>query len=339
MTSPPFDNVVMIVGAPRSGTSWVGKIFDSHPNVLYRHEPDTVLPESRLPFIIRTDDSARYVEIAAAYLDRLLRVSTIKSSAQVPLFPKNYRSRAMQPLYGAMVHSARLFAKVLATPRVGAVALPNLFDLDQHPELQLILKTVTALGRIEVFLRAAPMLRVVFLLRHPGGQVASMLRGMRLGRMEQRDAFIKDVARTPAAARYGLTLQSLAKSSDIEQWTWNWVAMNEFAMEALSNRGHGRTLIMTYEDVCSDPVRQGKALFRFANLDWNRQTEDFIKQSIQGGRTERYYSVFRNVATAANKWRSELAGCDQQTITNILQQTMLAGYWPNVSEPIGCFER
>ena len=33
-----FDRLVMVLGAPRSGTSWVGKIFDSHPDVLYRRE-------------------------------------------------------------------------------------------------------------------------------------------------------------------------------------------------------------------------------------------------------------------------------------------------------------
>ena len=32
---------ILLFGMPRSGTTWLGKIFDSHPLVLYRHEPDT----------------------------------------------------------------------------------------------------------------------------------------------------------------------------------------------------------------------------------------------------------------------------------------------------------
>jgi LPS sulfotransferase NodH len=32
MTSP-----ILILGAPRSGTTWLAKIIDSHPDVLYRH--------------------------------------------------------------------------------------------------------------------------------------------------------------------------------------------------------------------------------------------------------------------------------------------------------------
>ena len=31
--------IVSIHGVPRSGTSWLGQIFNSHPNVTYRHQP------------------------------------------------------------------------------------------------------------------------------------------------------------------------------------------------------------------------------------------------------------------------------------------------------------
>lgn len=34
-----YDSIVGIIGVPRSGTSWVGQIFDSAPNVLYRMQP------------------------------------------------------------------------------------------------------------------------------------------------------------------------------------------------------------------------------------------------------------------------------------------------------------
>ena len=34
-----YKNIVGIIGAPRSGTSWTGQIFDSAPDVLYRMQP------------------------------------------------------------------------------------------------------------------------------------------------------------------------------------------------------------------------------------------------------------------------------------------------------------
>jgi len=325
----------LILGAPRSGTSWLGKIFDSHPDVLYRHEPDIALREPRLPLIIRTEDSAQYTDIAAAYLDRLLSASTIKATVKLPVFAKSYRPWALGLLYQAMVQSARLLAGTPATDRFGAIGLPDLFKVDRHPQLRFVMKTVTALGRVGVFLRAVPTMRVIFLLRHPGGQVASMLRGMRLGKMQTLDGLTKVVARNLVAARYGLSSQSLAKASPVDQWAWHWVIMNELALEALAAQGRGRTCVVTYEDICCDPIGWAKVLFDFGSLRWNHQTEKFINRSIQGQRRESYYGVFHSPAEVVNRWRLELDTCDRQAITDILQQTELARYWPDESGAIG----
>src|SRR5260370_26976372 len=93
-TEPPplrrGSDPIIILGAPRSGTSWVGKIFDSHPDVLYRHEPDSVLSEPGLPFIIPHNEGACYASIALALLDRMLRVPTIKSAGSLPVFSQPY---------------------------------------------------------------------------------------------------------------------------------------------------------------------------------------------------------------------------------------------------------
>lgn len=34
-----YNEIIGIIGAPRSGTSWIGQIFDSSPDVLYRMQP------------------------------------------------------------------------------------------------------------------------------------------------------------------------------------------------------------------------------------------------------------------------------------------------------------
>src|SRR5690349_19178518 len=47
--------ITFILGAPRSGTTWLGKIFDSHPSVLYRHEPD-IAAAAKLPLLVANDD-------------------------------------------------------------------------------------------------------------------------------------------------------------------------------------------------------------------------------------------------------------------------------------------
>ena len=90
--------LLFILGAPRSGTTWLAKIFDSHPDVLYRNEPDTVLHEPRLPLLCPPEDIGRYRDIARAYVERLLDVRTLKTAGSMPVFAKRYAMPLAHPL-------------------------------------------------------------------------------------------------------------------------------------------------------------------------------------------------------------------------------------------------
>ena len=78
MTPPPAPaacdaaaRILLLLGAPRSGTTWLGKIFDSHPDVLYRHEPDTLDRGGDLPKMVPVADIPAWSAEARAYLLRL----------------------------------------------------------------------------------------------------------------------------------------------------------------------------------------------------------------------------------------------------------------------------
>ena len=51
------NRVTLVFGLPRSGTTWLGKIFDSHPMTLYRHEPDSVERISGVPLLPDAPDA------------------------------------------------------------------------------------------------------------------------------------------------------------------------------------------------------------------------------------------------------------------------------------------
>jgi hypothetical protein len=55
------ENSVIILGLPRSGTTWISKILDSHPAVVYRHEPDSVKKLRNVPRALDIENSAPYV--------------------------------------------------------------------------------------------------------------------------------------------------------------------------------------------------------------------------------------------------------------------------------------
>lgn len=69
------NKTIFILGVPRSGTSWIGKMFDAHPDVLYRHEPDILVRNTELPFICDDDQVCAYRGEAAEWLNTLAAIS------------------------------------------------------------------------------------------------------------------------------------------------------------------------------------------------------------------------------------------------------------------------
>jgi len=321
-----FDQLVMVLGSARSGTSWLGKIFDSHPDVLYRHEPDLALWERRLPFFIPEPDTDAYVAVAAEYIARLMHTPTFKASGQLPAFPKSYHTLGIPSLRVAMIDALRCVERVSGSKRMRSFPVPDLFRPDRHASLRIVMKSVSSPGRARVFLKALPGMRLVFLLRHPCGQVASALRGYTQGKFASgAPVLINDVLSTPGAQRYGLTEQRLKAASCTELLAWHWATTNELVLDVISGRENAR--LVHYEDLCADPIPASRDLFSFTGLDWNRQTEDFIRRSASFGGTERYFSVFRNAVASANRWRTELDQQDQRVIMDVMGQTSLGGLW------------
>src|SRR5689334_11827434 len=82
------ERVILVLGGPRSGTTWLAKIFDSHPDVLYRHEPDTVNRDRVLQDVFTDGQIDAHREAARHYLRQLLQVQTLKTAGSLPLFRK-----------------------------------------------------------------------------------------------------------------------------------------------------------------------------------------------------------------------------------------------------------
>lgn len=85
-------NLILLFGMPRSGTTWIGKIFDSHPDTLYRHEPDSWGLLNEVPILAPVEAADQYRPTVHRFIESLPRMRYTKVSASLPLVPKNYYS-------------------------------------------------------------------------------------------------------------------------------------------------------------------------------------------------------------------------------------------------------
>ncbi len=315
----PSEDPILIVGAPRSGTTWLAKIFDSHPDVLYRHEPDDTTPPPQ-----SSDPAALMGALARWRADR-----SIRTSAKRPFFAKSWRSRP--------AHCLRI---ALAYAMLGLGRLPGLRGIHRRWSLpdfcatnraRLVIKTVNWCDGVALIARQMPLSRVVIIIRRPCGQVHSVMRGATQGRFELRESASLPYNRDRAmahAASHGVSAQAFLGLPDAAKFAWDWAAFNETLK--CSTDGLPNVLTVFYEDLCERPEEVAHDILAFAGLDWHKQTQAFVRASTSTGGDGDYYGVVRNPAVAAHRWRHSMADEDRRAVQAVVRQTRLSHYWADL---------
>lgn len=315
---------ILVFGLPRSGTTWLGKIFDSHPETLYRHEPDSVRRLS-MPLFPDVRHSECYAAELEAFVSGLPDMRLPKVVAKGPIFPKRYLSSPALMAYRAGVMLSRLSGQ-----RAQRHNVPFSPTAAGYMKRRVVWKSIESLGRLGVCARTLPTARIIFILRHPGGYVASVQRG------EGGSQFSSD---TPASEDYGvlmqllqtqqakirgMTLQDLQSMKPDERLAWRWTLISEKAKSDTADADS--VLMVRYEDLCSDPVSTVNRMFEFTGLDMRPETLAFIDSTASRGNGS-YYSIYRNPATAATRWQTELAPEMIDRVCNVLKKSSLTGLY------------
>jgi Sulfotransferase family len=304
-------SAILILGSPRSGTTWLAKIFDSHPDILYRHEPDELtLPEPDL-------DPAEQVR-------RWLRQRGLRAAAKRPDFSKSWRPAPLDHVRRGMAAALALAQRLPISSRAAKrIGIPDLVAPNRWGSVRAALKLVNWDGSRVA--RTMPDARCILVLRHPCGQVASLLAGLAASKFVP-DSTPLDMATASAwAERAGVDADRFRGLPTAAKYAWRWRAFNEPAVEALRDLPNARVVI--YEDLCSRPEATARDLFAFAGVQWHAQSTEFLDTSTRHEGREGYYDVFRSTEIVADRWRQTMSLADQEAVRTVLSTSELGRCW------------
>ncbi|MCG6965995.1 MAG: sulfotransferase [Chromatiaceae bacterium] len=310
----------LIIGSPRSGTTWVGKLFDANPWVVYLHEPDSDAWTTAIPGTVNREDYDRHLQTAAEYLDRIFAVSTVKTNGGRVRFAKAYRSHLGELAFRSLFLGLRAMEQFAPLQRIARnTQIPQLIAADRLDKVYQVAKSVIAGGRAGLYARARPDMRFILILRHPAGVVGSEIRGKKIGKMIG-EAPIKALATMPGAVERGLTQQFFEQADYLERMSWWWVLFNEKMMA--DTQDCENCLLVNYDEMCANPKQAVHSMYRHAGIELADEVVGFLDKSTTASTGDsEYFNLFRDPQEAANRWRHELSAEQIERIRAITQAT------------------
>lgn len=300
---------ILINGLGRSGTSWVQKVFDHHPSVLAIHEPDLVY---RFGDVI-TDQTVS--EMAEKYFAR----RPLRAMRKRPILRKPYRSIAAHHLRNSYMYGASMISSLLPKHRRRFVQVPD-FTSSPGPS-HIVVKTVTRQSFTPDIARANPEMKVIYVVRHPCGYVASQSKGMHSGKMTP--VYLpprEDLARLYSFD--GRDTDDLREEdfTELEIMAYRWSVLNDIVLRKVE--GCENMQVILYENLCSNPRKVFSELLDWCGLDWAEECDAFIARSLdQDTDAEGYHDLVRNPLTAATRWSTTLPAEDQQQVISIAKES------------------
>lgn len=319
------EDITLIAGTGRSGSSWLGKLFDSSPCVFYKHEPDNVASKPwfrEIPSRLDPDpENDRYAPRFAHALEESFWHHSVLM-IRPPEFSKSFlRERPWQVLNLGL----RALRKV-RLPHQPTLRIPGWMLRGDLSSVHYAWKSVTSNLRLCWIHRHFPRMRLVLIVRHPGGYLNSWMRG---ARYEGWSGFGDRNRLDPVVLPFPLPEQErfadvYRNGTAFERELVYWIVANETPLLSLADSGALKLVI--YEDLCRRPEAVLRDVFDYCGIRLEEQTRQFAEASTSRHDT-RYHAVFKDPSRTAWRWREDLDRGQHRTLERLLRQTSLADLW------------
>ena len=298
---------VLVVGLPRSGTTWVQRLLAKTDSARTVYEPDNESVHAGARVAKR--ELGRFPVLgpasrAPAAYERLwsLALSGVREEDRrsgrlavrlVERAPESQRQLVSPP--GIRMRTAETLARVAHGAGRSVRGRP-------------IVKSVHAAFAVEwIAARWDPV--VVVVRRHPVSVIAS-LREIGMSDIDRRlddDAAVRRGVLDPLGIRPPRTSRPLGRAA----WQYGVLAS---ALEASASR-HPGWVTVTHEDLCADPPARFRRLVETLGMRWSPACDGFLERSNGPGRG---YQIRRVASDQRDRWRDRLPAAEMAEILDAL---------------------
>ncbi|MHB1519622.1 MAG: hypothetical protein ACYCVN_14995 [Acidimicrobiales bacterium] len=306
---------IVVVGAPRGGTTWTLRALGSAAGTAAILEPDN---EDKYP--------------AAIHAKRVVgRYPVLRVGDDAPAYrrlwewifsgaPENRRSLLARHLLGPgsdrRIHEGRLDPVTWMAATLAREPRPSSPTGAGTGGQHVIAKSIHAQFAIE-WLAASFDVEVLLLLRHPASVLASW---MELNLKDGRNSTLENrpEIRATYLEPWGVPLPG---PDPVERMSWR-IGLLLAVIESVSAR-HPDWALRTHEHLCDDPEGQFRLLFSELGLPWGASTEEFLADHNAPGSG---FVVRRVASELSDSWRRRLDRGQLATLRRVLAWFPITSY-------------
>jgi len=308
---------LLIVGTPRSGTTWTANILAQAPRTIHIHEPDNErtsylgylnkMYSHRMPYLNENHSNLEFYQLFDQAFNKVFPSANTQVNKVAFKF-SGLNTRKVEKQIQRKIRDIKHLGEV--NQPYSNKASYNIFKNLLYPDLKVfgnkrrIIKSVHS-GLALQFLKKHFDFRLVIIFRHPANVVSSYLRmkspdGNReiYHQPDFKNDYLRPFVNYFKELRNPLALMGFQMAIFYYYWE----------STVLKNKD---TIVLEHEDLCVRAEEKFKKIYESLDLEWNNKVASYIQRHNKEGEG---YEINRIARNELDKWKDKLTSAQIKEI-------------------------